>query len=285
MDIITLFCESEGLRLWKDVKVRRCNMRQIIKIWIAMVLIVGLSILSLSALAESFQYDFDDDLKEDDWELWGNNSIWQVKDGFLRTTIQAPDFFPTIGLFQFKGIPGNYEPYEFFADNRIRQRQINNPGYETFTIIVQNIGVKPWNFGIALGRRFPDLRGSHPFFYLFLTHISYSSRFNGWGGVAFGKATGRVPLNPDTIWETNELTSMELRFNKGHIQWFADGEKRADFEDPEFSTTEILGFVTIGDRRGAEQAWVDSFKISGPGLSVSSQAKLATTWGQLKQRQ
>ncbi len=32
-------------------------------------------------------------------------------------------------------------------------------------------------------------------------------------------------------------------------------------------------------------AWVDSFKISGPGLSVSPKAKLTTTWGELKQQQ
>ena len=78
---------------------------------------------------------------------------------------------------------------------------------------------------------------------------------------------------------------MEIRFNSGHFQWFADGEKRADFEDPDFSSVEILGFVVIGDGLRAGHVWVDSFKISGPGLSVSPQTKLATTWGQLKQRQ
>ena len=78
---------------------------------------------------------------------------------------------------------------------------------------------------------------------------------------------------------------MEIRFNKGHLQWFADGEKRADFEDPDFPSVEILGFVVIGNGRRVGHAWVDSFRITGPGLSVSPQTKLATTWGQLKQNQ
>jgi hypothetical protein len=122
---------------------------------------------------------------------------------------------------------------------------------------------------------------------MFLTHESSFVRFDVWGGggVAFGKSTGRVPLNPDTHWRTKELESMELRFNKGHIQWFADGEKRAEFEDPGFSPIEILGFVIIGNGLRVGHAWVDSFKISGPGLSVSPQTKLATTWGKLKQHQ
>ena len=144
---------------------------------------------------------------------------------------------------------------------------------------MNNLGVKTADFGIALGRRFPNLRGSNPFFYLFLTHKSYSSRFNGWGGVALGKSTGRVPRNPDTFWKTFELASMELRFNKGHIQWYADGEKRADFKDSEFSTTEILGFVVIGDGHQAKHVWADSFKISGPGLSVSAASEVSNNMG------
>ncbi len=96
-------------------------MKQIAKTWITMVLIVVLSVLSLSVSADSFRYDFDD-LKEDDWEFWGNDSVWQVKDGFLRATIQAQGI--SSGLFQFKGIPGNYENFEFFADNRVIQRQV-----------------------------------------------------------------------------------------------------------------------------------------------------------------
>lgn len=93
------------------------------------------------------------------------------------------------------------------------------------------------------------------------------------------------PLHPDTIWDTGELESMEIRFNKGHFQGFADDEKRADFEDPEFSTIEIIGFMVISNGVDVGNAWVDSFTISGAGLAVPPQAKLATTWGQLKQHQ
>ena len=76
---------------------------------------------------------------------------------------------------------------------------------------------------------------------------------------------------------------MEIRFNRGHFQWFADDEKRAEFEDPDFSQIEIIGFMVISDGVHVGSAWVDSFTISGSGLAVSPQAKLATTWGQYKQ--
>lgn len=76
---------------------------------------------------------------------------------------------------------------------------------------------------------------------------------------------------------------MEIRFNRGHFEWFADDEKRAEFEDPDFSQIEIIGLMIQSDSVNVGSAWVDSFTISGPGLSVSPQAKLATTWGTLKQ--
>ena len=147
-------------------------MKQIAKTWIGPALIVVLSVLSLSALADSFHYDFDD-LKEVDWELWGTDSVWQVKEGFLRTAIQAQDL--SIGLFQFKGSPGHYENFEFFADNRVIQRQVKKPGYESFTIIVKSLGAERANFGIAIGRRFPDLPGDTPYFYFF-TPIEYTQK-------------------------------------------------------------------------------------------------------------
>ena len=109
-------------------------MKQTAKNGIGIALVVVLSVLSLSASAESFNDDFDD-LKEGDWELWGNHSMWQVKDGFLRTTIQAPDF--SIGLLQFKGIPGNYENFEFFADDRVIQRQEKNQGMSPSQLLLK----------------------------------------------------------------------------------------------------------------------------------------------------
>lgn len=98
-------------------------MSQLRSVFVRFVLFLVCCILSVSTFAQSYQ----DDLKEDDWELWGNNSVWTVKDGFLRTTIRAPDFF-TIGLLQFKGIPGSYENFKFFADDRVIQRQVKKNG-------------------------------------------------------------------------------------------------------------------------------------------------------------
>ena len=251
-------------------------MKQIVKTLISIVLIVVFSVLPISASGESFNDGFDD-LKEADWELWGNHSMWQVKDGFLRTTIQAPDF--SIGLLQFKGIPGNYENFEFFADDRVIQRQEKKPGYESFTIIVKNLGSRRAGFGVAIGRRFPD-SPSRPYFYIFNTYFIDTQTYK-WDSPNFW--SHKVPLHPDTFWETGELASMEIRFNRGHFQWFADDEKRAEFEDPDFSQIEIIGFMVISDGVHVGSAWVDSFTISGPGLAVSLQAKLATTWGQYKQ--
>ena len=253
-------------------------MKQITKTYLDFMLIVVFSVLSLFVSADSFRYDFEEDLKDDDWELWGSHSIWQVKDGFLRTTIQAPDFF-TIGLFQFKGIPGNYEVYELFADDRVIHRQVKKPGYESFTIVVNNIGSKQAQIGVAIGRRFPNMP-REPHFYIFDTYFIHTQTYN-WDLPSWW--THEEPLHPDTIWDTGELASMEIRFNKGHFQWFADDEKRAEFEDPEFSTIEIIGFMVISDGVHVGSAWIDSFTISGPGLSVSPQAKLASTWGKYKQ--
>ena len=263
-------------------------MKHIRNTFVRIVLFSMCGILFLSDYAQSFRDDFDV-LKEKNWEHWGEYAIWKVEDGFLKVWIQSPragrDFTPTIELLQFKDLSGSYEHFDKISGEELIQRDIKQPGYETFTITLNNIGDKDSDFGIAIGRRFPELRGDWPFFYLFVTNTSYSVRFNvwNWGGAASGKATGRMPHNPDTIWKDKELETMKLHFNKGHIQWFVDGEKRADFADPEFATVEILGFVVIGSGQRVEHGWVDSFKISGPGLSVSPQKKLATTWGTLKQ--
>ena len=86
-------------------------------------------------------------------------------------------------------------------------------------------------------------------------------------------------------WKTSELASMEIRFNQGHFQWFADGEKREEFEDPEFPSVEIFGFFITSGAGTVGHGSVDSFKIRGPGLAVSPQTKLTTTWGEFKQQQ
>ena len=252
-------------------------------------------IFSLSAFAQSYRDNFHV-LNEDNWVLWGEFSIWKTEKGFLKTWIQGePDLIggiqgphPTIELLQFKGL-GTDENFDIFISrDEVIQRQIKKLGYENFTITVKDIGTKHANFGIALGKRFSEHPRDDPFFYLFSTDQIITAFFSGWGGVAINtgrKETFHPTWAPwDNPWDTLELPSMELRFNSGRFQWFAEGEKRADFEDPEFSSAEILGFVIIGDGLSIGHAWVDAFTISGPGLSVSPQAKLATTWGKLKQR-
>ncbi len=248
-------------------------MKQIRNTFVRLVLFCVCGFFFLSNYAQSYQDDFDE-LREKNWEHWGKYAIWKTEDGFLKVWINSPPSprgkaKPTIELLQFKDVNGE-----------LIQKQLNNPGYESYTITVRNIT----GLGIVLGRLMPDPGGNYPFYYLFFPNISYSARF-GSGFVAIGKSTGRLPLNPDTIWRNiTELESMTIRFNKGHIQWYADGEKRADFKDPDFITTEVLGFVIIGSGIRAGHGWVDSFEIKST-LAVSPQAKLATTWGKLKQRE
>ncbi len=252
-----------------------------------------LGIFCSSTFAQSYQDNFNV-LKEKNWDHWGEFAIWKAENGILKGWIQSPPDLigavrgsePTIELLQFKDFSGTYENFNITNIGELIQKQVKKPGYENLIITVKSLGVKHADFGIALGRRFPNFDDDDPFYYLFLTHRIMTRRFDGWGGWErwvnpFRRL--REPRNPDTVWNTWELVSMEIRFNSGHFQWFADGEKRADFEDPEFSPIEILGFVVINYGLHIGHMWVDSFTISGPGLAVSPQAKLATTWGKLKQ--
>ena len=257
-------------------------MKRMSKTWIGLTLIVLFSVLSLSASAGSFHYDFDD-LQEDDWELWSDNSVWQVKDGFLRAAIPPNDLILlTAGLFQFKGIPGSYETFEIFDEGRVIQRREKHPGHKVFTITVDNLGSKWARFGVAIGRRFPEVAKEYAFFYVFNTDGIEAKTYreltvDGWWE--------KEPRHPDVFRRgVLELSSMEIRFNRGHFQWFANDEKRAEFEDPDFSSIKLIGFLIQSDIIEVGSAWVDSFTISDLGLAVSPQAKLATTWGKLKQR-
>ena len=256
-------------------------------VWIALFSVCG--VFFLSDFAQSFRDDFDV-LKEKNWEHWGQYAIWKAENGILKGWIQAPPDFggdvkPTIELLQFKDFSGSYEDFEISVGRDLIKRQMKKPGYENFTITVKNLGGKQTDFGIAVRHRSPDLPGAGPPYYLFLTHRMYAVSFSAWGRFVVFTPERLQKHNLDIGWKTRELASMEIRFNSGHFQWYADGEKRADFEDPEFPSIEILGFVVIGSGLRVGHVWVDSFKISGPGLSVSPQAKLATTWGKLKQRQ
>lgn len=253
-------------------------MIQILKIWIGYAAVVLCSFWSLSVSAQNLHYDFDE-LKEDDWELWENHSVWEFKGGFLRAAIQ-PNDFNNAAFFQFKGLPGNYETFEFFIEGELIQRQEQNPGPDSFTITVNNLGSKSAGFGVAIGRRFIDVNKTYTFFYVFSTYGIEAKTYK-WLNV--GMWWNKEPRHPDVLqWEILELSSMQIHFNKGHFQWFANDEKRAEFEDPDFSKIPTIGFLIQSNGIEIGSGWVDSFTISGPGLAVSPQAKLATTWGQFK---
>ena len=243
-----------------------------ILVWI--ILFFTSSPFCLSAFAQSYRADFDV-FKEKNWELWGEFSIWNAEKGYLRGRIQVP-FLDHTEMLQFKGLPGTYLNIDILVDRDIIQRQIKRPGYENFTITLKDLGARAGRFGIALGQLLhpPD---AFLLFYVFFTDSIQAVNFNG---PSF--PDWHVPRHPAIRWETWELESMELRFNNGHFQCFANGEKRADFRDPEFSSIEIIGFVLNGHDLHVGSGWVDSFTISGSGFAVSPQAKLTTTWGTLK---
>ncbi len=255
-------------------------MKQSRNIFLWIVIFSAPTIFSFFSFAQSFQTDFDG-WKEDNWELWGEHSLWNVERDHLRGRIHVPRI--TTELFQYKGLPGTYKNYDISVHKNIIQRQVKKPGYGNFTIILRNLGSKRSDFGVALGKLFDYPPEEQPYFYLFFIDGIRAESINGWDGSdPFPK--WHVPRHPGTLWETQELSSMELRFNRGHFQWFADGEKRADFKDTEFSSIEIIGFVLAGSELHIGNAWVDYFEISGVGLAVLPQSKLATIWGQLKQR-
>ena len=258
-------------------------MRHIIHILIGIVLFLVSSIFYPSAFAQSYRDNFII-LKEKNWEHWGEFTIWNVENGFLKGWIQSPPDLigavrgadPIIELLQFKDSRGSYENINITNGRELIQRQVKKPGYENFTITLKDLGARAGDFGIALGQLLhpPD---ASLLFYLFFTDSIQAVNFNRGSFPEW-----HVPRHPATRWETRELGSMELRFNNGHFQCFANGEKRADFRDPEFSSIEIIGFILEGHELNVCSGWVDSFTISGSGLAVSPQAKLATTWGQLK---
>lgn len=245
-------------------------------VWIA--IFYTSTVFSLYSFAESYQTEFDA-WKEDNWELWGEQSIWNVERGHLRGRIQVPQI--TTELFQFKGILVTYESFDISVRGKIIQRQVIKPGYRHFKITLRNLGSKRSDFGVAIGKLSEHPPEEQPLFYLFFTYGIRAASINGWDSPdPFPK--WHIPRHPGTIWETRELESMELRFNRGHFQWYADGEKRADFKDAEFPSIEIIGFVLKGNETEIGNAWVDYFEFSELGLAVLTQSKLTAIWGDLK---
>ena len=252
--------------------------RQQIKIWILVFILIN--IISLSVLAQSFHTDFDV-LKEENWELWGYHSIWNAEKGYLMGRFPSPTD-KNIEMLQFKSPAGKYKNFDISAHGEPIQRQVNRPGYETFKIVLKDIVERRGDFGVALGRVFVDPPKEYILFYIFFTDRVEAGNFTGWNGLS-SFPRWQIPRHPATRWDTRELDSMELHFDRGHFQWFADDEKRADIRDPDFSSIEIIGFVLLGGKIHVGSGRVGSFSISSIGLSVTPQTKLATTWGNLKQ--
>ena len=205
------------------------------------------------ASAVTWQDDFDQET-EDSWQLQGNDSVWRIEDGLLKTEIQTEKQWRTI-----------FELYQFIAF----------PGpYDTFTITIDTIGASvEARFGIALGKHFLNDAGEveEIGYYLFLTNDMQASR------------DGKVFLGPGKRWHTDELNQMVLHFDGGRFQLIGDDETRMDFIDANLLKIDIIGFVLVGyvtDRTSTDKAWVDKITISG--LSVSPKRKLTTIWGHLK---
>ncbi len=257
-------------------------------VWITLFSLCG--IFSISTFTLSYQDDFDV-LKEKNWVHWGKYAIWRVEDGFLKVWLHSPtaggDVRSTSDLLQFNDPSGSIVDFKI-NDQEIIQRRVKIPGYKNITITVKNIAQKQQRFGIALGRWRPG--GRQSFFYTFFTNNIYADTVSPLygGGIPFDNKPLQAlkqgfRFGGINRWKTLELASMEIRFNRGHFQWFADGEKREEFEDPEFPSVDIFGFIIESDGFSVGHGSVDSFKIRGPGLSVSPQAKLTTTWGKFKQ--
>ena len=225
------------------------------------ILIYILMTCPLPASAEDWHDDFDAENREA-WRVIGNGSIWKVTDGFLRVDVKRESEV-------------EYELYQFTA--------FPAP-YRNFVITINDFGGDKTRFGFCVGRQFPDTPETDPFFYVFFPDEIRARRFNGKGSSHPFRI--RLSREPRTRWETDVLTEMKLYFNAGYFVLFADGEYRTTFHDANFDRIEILGFVMEGINIANEwegRAWADSFTISG--LNITPEARLTSTWGQLKASQ
>ena len=215
--------------------------------------IITILVLHGNVCAVTWQDDFEIEL-EDSWQLQGNDSIWQIEQGFLRAKVETQKQWQTLfELYQFIAFPGPY----------------NN-----ITLNIENIGASGENrIGFALGKHFLNDAGEieETGYYLFFTNDMQASR------------NGKVFLGPGRRWQTNVLNEMVLQFDDGRFQLFGDGESRLDFIDANLTKLDVIGFVFVAyvtDREITDDAWVEKITISG--LAVSPKNKLTTIWGQLK---
>ena len=234
------------------------------KILVSFYTIICLSISS--TFAPTFADVWHDDFEVENPEAWhivGNSNVWKIADGFLRAEVKR-EWELDYELYRFQALPAPYTH---------------------FTVTLNDFGGDKTRFGFAVGTSFPDTSEEDPFFYVFFTDEIRARRFNGKG--SSHPFRSRISREPRTRWETEALTQMELHVRFGHFEVYADGEFRTEFRDANFDKIEILGFVMEGINIANEwegSAWVDSFTISEPTLAVavSPKAKLATTWGYIK---
>lgn len=230
-------------------------MKNSINILIILIIFITLLVLQGNVNAVTWQDDFEFEL-ENSWQLQGNDSTWQIEQGFLRARVETQKHWQTLfELYQFIAFPGPY----------------NN-----LTINIENIGTSGENrIGFALGRHFLNDAGEveETGYYLFFTNDMQASR------------NGKVFLGPGRRWHTDVLNEMLLQFEDGRFQLFGDGESRLDFIDANLTTLDIIGFVFVAyvtDREITNDAWVEKIAISG--LAVSPKNKLTTIWGHLKRK-
>jgi hypothetical protein len=199
------------------------------------------------------------------WKSMGGRFKWEVRDGFLHVKQNSTsNFIGPLRFLRLKAFPG------------IHKR---------FTITVTNLKARKSHFGVALGRSFPEIITTTFFWYLFFTNSIYARRADGVTGDA--PFLTWAPRSPGTRWDTRELKEVKITFDSGRFQMMADGEKRADFEDPHFDVIELIAFAMWGHKFPGPEGWADSFEISGPsitGYEVKPKGKLATTWGSIKGR-
>ena len=218
----------------------------------ALIIIYALLLWQGNANAAFWEDHFEQEATHD-WQHVGNDSVWTVKDGFLRAEIQAQNQWSTI-----------FERYQFIA----------YPGpYNDFTITLETVGATRARFGIALAKHFrnPVTEVEEYGYYLFFTNDMHASRGDS------------VFVGPEQRWNTDALQQMELHFKNGRFQLNADGESRLDFRDANFDYIDSIAFVLAGfvtEDVNIGSAWVDTFTIDG--LAVSPKRKLTTTWATLK---
>ena len=129
-------------------------------------------ILQTEANAVIWEDSFEQEVNAD-WQHTGNDSTWQVEDGFLKAEIHAQMEWRTI-----------FELYEFIA----------YPGpYNNFTITLETVGATHTRFGIALAKHFLNIAtGVDEYgYYLFFTNDIQASRA---GGIFVGPGNGGTQM-------------------------------------------------------------------------------------------